>query len=100
MAGQVSHQLAAVASMASNPLSPVAKAAQKQLSAVIKAKKRCEARNALRVAAVREATSRQDPDHGEHIWIYKHMQTNQVIYSLDKTLKVSPFIHVDAINRC
>jgi hypothetical protein len=35
-----------------------------------------------------------DPDHGQHIYVYHQFQTNQVVYSLSKALKVFAFFSI------
>jgi hypothetical protein len=35
------------------------------------------------------------PDFGRQIFVYNHLQTNQVVYSLTQNLNVRPFISID-----
>ena len=51
--------------------------------------------NKVRFASMRTQraikTKPADPDHGRHIYVYHQFQTNQVVYSLTKSLKVFMF---------
>jgi hypothetical protein len=39
--------------------------------------------------AVRSKTPRKrKPEHGQHIYVFHHLQKNNVVYSLDKVMKV------------
>jgi len=43
-----------------------------------------------RKAASRKKKGVPKPEHGRQIFVYTHLQKNNVVYSLTKTLKVTP----------
>lgn len=90
MTSRVPQRLGAIAALARHPLNPVAKAAQDRLAKLIlaSANPKVDSPAVKKRRGETRAKPKQSEEYGLHIWIYKHVRTQQVVYSLTQKLEV------------